>query len=526
MGTRYRETERKYDVGPDFRLAGLATVPGVAEVSAPKVATLEAVYYDTEDFRLARRNITLRRRSGGSDDGWHLKLPVAAHVRDEIHRPLSAKGKGKDKDKDTDTIPSELTDLVQVHLRGAALGPVARLRTTRTTRLLRGDSGAVLAEVVDDAVCAQSPADAPEETRWREVEVELSGESSGTRLLDHVGDAVVLAGGRPALAASKLARALGPAARAATPSAGSAGSARRQKRGTPAGEVIGAYLRGQWDALLAADPLVRLDEPDSVHKMRVASRRLRSTLRTFEPLFDRARARELEDELRDLAAALSGARDTEVLLEHFRGAAERLPDELASGPVMDRISERLGQQGDQSREEALAALRGDRYLRLVDDLDELIAGDDRPALASKKAGVVLPALVGKADRRLTRRVEAIGAAEPGKDRDVAHHQARKQAKRLRYAAEAVVAVFPAEASRLARVAEGAQEVLGAHQDATIARDLLLRWGSEARDAADPAAFAFGVLLGREECRAVAAEQEFAELWKDASRPRYRRWLTP
>jgi CHAD domain-containing protein len=513
MGTRYRETERKYDVEPGFRLADLAKVPGVAKVSAPRVATLEAVYYDSDDFRLARRNITLRRRSGGSDDGWHLKLPVAAHVRDEIRRPLS----------DGDTVPDELADLVQVHLRGAALGPVARLCTTRTTRLLRDGSGEVLVEVVDDAVSAQSPADAPDVTRWREVEVELPAGSSDTGLLDQVGDAVVLAGGRPALAASKLARALGPAARSAT---SDARSARRPKRGTPAGEVIGAYLRGQWDALLAADPLVRLDEPDSVHKMRVASRRLRSTLRTFEPLFDRDRARELENELRDLATALSGARDTEVLLDHFRGAAARLPADLGQGTVMDRISERLGLEGDRSREEVLAALRGERYPRLVDDLDALIAGDDRPALARGKAGVVLPALVGKADRRLTRRVEAIASAEPGQARDVAHHQARKQAKRLRYAAEAVVAVFPAEARALAGVAEQAQEVLGAHQDATIARDLLLRWGIEARDAGDPAGFAFGVLLGREECRAVAAEQEFAELWKDASRPRYRRWLEP
>ena len=71
-----RETERKYEVVDGVELPGWAGLAGVESLVGPEEQTLEAVYYDTEDLRLARAGVTLRRRRGGDDAGWHLKLPV------------------------------------------------------------------------------------------------------------------------------------------------------------------------------------------------------------------------------------------------------------------------------------------------------------------------------------------------------------------------------------------------------------------------------------------------------------------
>lgn len=88
MADTKREIERKYE-SDDSGLPDLTGVAGVAAVVDKGVAQLDAVYHDTTDERLAAASITLRRRTGGSDAGWHLKFPVAPGVRDEIRAPLS-----------------------------------------------------------------------------------------------------------------------------------------------------------------------------------------------------------------------------------------------------------------------------------------------------------------------------------------------------------------------------------------------------------------------------------------------------
>jgi CHAD domain-containing protein len=95
---------------------------------------------------------------------------------------------------------------------------------------------------------------------------------------------------------------------------------------------------------------------------------------------------------------------------------------------------------------------------------------------------------------------------------------------LRYAAEAAAPVFGSEALGFARLAEQIQELLGTHQDATVAQGLLRQWGTAAADAGEPTAFTLGLLLGREECRARTAERDFVDFWPEASRARHRRWL--
>ena len=136
------EIERKFAVGADFAMPDLSGVPPVAAVTGPRTFQLTAIYFDTSEFALATAHITLRRRTGGTDAGWHLKLPAGA-ARREVHAPLSA---------GTDAVPAKLADLVAGVTGGRPLRPIARLETARTVRHLIDTAGQVLAEVADDQV--------------------------------------------------------------------------------------------------------------------------------------------------------------------------------------------------------------------------------------------------------------------------------------------------------------------------------------------------------------------------------------
>jgi inorganic triphosphatase YgiF len=198
------EIEQKFDVEARFTLPGLAGVPGCQQVTAPVTYQLSATYYDTPGNRLAASKITLRRRTGGTDEGWHLKLPsqmvrAGAQSRREIHAPLSAGQEGQ--------VPAQLADLVSDVTAGLPLGPIASLVTQRTVRTLLDGSSGLLAEVADDQVTARREGGAVEPLRWREVEVEVP-ESSPPEVLAAAAELLLAAGARPAGKGSKLARVL------------------------------------------------------------------------------------------------------------------------------------------------------------------------------------------------------------------------------------------------------------------------------------------------------------------------------
>jgi inorganic triphosphatase YgiF len=200
------EIERKYAVDAGFVLPDLSAVPGVAAVTGPHTYHLTAVYHDTPGMRLAAARVTLRRRTGGADAGWHLKLPAGAGARREVHAPLGPEG---------EDVPAELASLVSEQAGGEPLRPIARLQTTRTVRHLLDSAGQVLAEVADDEVTGSLPGQGSSKTEgprnpvawpaavaWREVEIELAHGPAG--LLDAAGRLLLEAGARPSPAASKL----------------------------------------------------------------------------------------------------------------------------------------------------------------------------------------------------------------------------------------------------------------------------------------------------------------------------------
>ena len=196
------ETEQKFDVPAGFAVPTL-TGPGVASMTPPDVLHLSATYFDTAGLRLAGAKITLRRRTGGTDPGWHIKLPVSADTRRELHFPL---------DEGEHEVPAPVAAEVARWTGGEPLRPVARLETTRTIRRLVDPSGQVLAEVADDAVTGSRPDPAdPARWRladqWRELEVELV--SGHRNLLNAAAGQLRAAGAEPSRSASKLARVLG-----------------------------------------------------------------------------------------------------------------------------------------------------------------------------------------------------------------------------------------------------------------------------------------------------------------------------
>lgn len=195
------ETERKYEAGAGFALPDLTGLAGVATVGGARTDELRAVYFDTARLALAAAKVTLRRRTGGPDAGWHLKLPAGTDRRREVHAPL---GDG------TEPVPAPLAGRVADWTGGQPLRPVARLDTTRRVLALAGGDGQTLAEIADDLVTGWLPGPGGQqwqaESAWREIEVELK---TGTAsLLDAVGERLRQAGAVPSAAASKLDRLL------------------------------------------------------------------------------------------------------------------------------------------------------------------------------------------------------------------------------------------------------------------------------------------------------------------------------
>ncbi|MFF3678160.1 CHAD domain-containing protein [Streptomyces sp. NPDC002120] len=505
MADTKREIERKFEFSkaksarrgvPD--LTGTAAI---AAVSDQGTVDLDAVYWDTPDQRLAADGLTLRRRTGGADAGWHLKLPVSPGVRDEVTTALS------------DTVPPSLAALVRSRVRDAGLQPQVRLVSSRRVSHLLDADGALLAELSTDEVLAER---GQASASWTEVEVELA-DGVDPELLDAVEKTFRKAGLRVSDAPSKLARAL--AETDATPPA-------RPESGGPegtAGAYVLAYLREQRDALIAQDPAVRRGLPDSVHQMRVACRRLRSAFKTYRKVLDRDVTDPIGEELRWLAAELGVDRDREVLLERIQGHLGELPRSLLLGPVRARLKIWNAARRSDARRRSLGALDSARHLALLDSLDALL---ERPPLlkaADGRAERILPKAVLHDYQRLADRIDAALSLDAGHERDLALHEARKAAKRSRYAAEAAVPALGKPAKRLAKAVKKVQTLLGDHQDGVVARDALRGLGVQAAGAGE-SAFTWGVLYAREEALAERSERELPDIWAKVSDPAVRSGL--
>ena len=310
------------------------------------------------------------------------------------------------------------------------------------------------------------------------------------------------------------------------PAAGGRSAHRRRfTRHSPAGEVVLAYLDTQAARLSALDLAVRRDKPDSVHQMRVTVRRLRAALQSFTAIVSKKETEHLRAELKWLGGVLGTARDNEVLADHLHAGLKAVPTELVLGPAQARITAHFAPLEASSRKAVLDALDSERYQALRAELGRLL---DNPPLtpgADDPAGKALPAAVGRAYRRTRRRMRRAGHAPAGQARDVALHEARKAAKRARYAAEAVRPALGKKdgrkARRFAKRMKAVQSLLGSHQDAVIAQAAARDIGVHAHLAGENA-FSFGLLQERAHIQALACAGQAYRAWRHARRKS--RWL--
>ena len=263
--------------------------------------------------------------------------------------------------------------------------------------------------------------------------------------------------------------------------------------------------------IVGLDPAVRQDLADSVHGMRVATRRMRGTFTSYGKILDRAVTDPIGEELKWLAGELGVDRDREVLTDRLTAALDQVPDTLVCGPVGTRLSRWASDSHGGARGRLIGVLDSARYLALLDTLDALVADPPLRDAAGKEPGKVIATAIRKDFGRVSALVEEALELPPGADRDVAVHEARKKTKRARYSAEAATPALGAAVKDLARSMKSLQGLLGDHQDSVMARQTLRELSAVAH-AAGESAFTYGLLYGREESRAAAVEAELPGFW--------------
>lgn len=238
-----------------------------------------------------------------------------------------------------------------------------------------------------------------------------------------------------------------------------------------AGSVIAAALAEEVERLLQAEPAVRADKPDAVHQMRVATRRMRSVLRTYRPLLEGAQVDLYRDELRWLGGVLGAARDAEVSAQLMERGLAALPKGQVRGPVAERLVGGRQSEYADAHAATLTTLDSARYADLRVRLSGLKVDPPLRRRARKQADTVMSDLIRKDLRRLNRLIAAAARAD-GDARVLALHEVRKGAKRVRYAAEAAQPVLGDRAATLAAQAKRLQTVLGDHRDAVEAQQYI------------------------------------------------------
>ena len=492
------EHEVKLPASPAFRMPPLDDLPDDVRVHDRGEATIQTVYYDAPDLRLIRDGASLRYREGQS---WTVKLPAAeraaALTREEIEFP-----------DDGGVVPADALRLLRAYLRTADVVPVLRLRTVRHRWDVADAGDLVLADIVDDDV--EIVSGSPGRVRFREVEVERK-DPSAAPVVDAVVERLRAAGAGAPDPTPKPARALGAIA-TAPPDVVVA----ELPDEPTAGDVVRRALATSVLHLIRHDPVVRLDaDPEGVHQTRVATRRLRSDLRTFRSLLDEGWVCGLRAELAWLGGALGAARDADVLLERVRARASSLDE--TERPAAAEIVGALERRDKDAHAAVMEALTSARYAELLDALVDAANAPCFSDAATRPAGEALPPLVRAPWKRLRATVQAAGN-QPTSE---ALHEIRIGAKRLRYAAEAVGTVLGKPPSRLAAHAEAVQDVLGEHHDAVVAASWLRGWASGA--SAD-GAFAAGTIAGVEAVAAADARTAWAKAWRALDSRELRGWM--
>jgi CHAD domain-containing protein len=488
------EREVKLRAAPAFQLPDLNGVAQGLSATRLRDEQLETVYYDTPDLRLARWSCSLRFRGG---HGWTLKLPAASTDQTLARRELVFEG-------DSHQPPDAAKAIVLAYVRRAPLVPIATLSAVRKIIQLKDAAGSLKAEVVDDDVSVIQGLRVAD--HFREVEVELR--DSGDDVLGPVLSRLKAAGADDQDPTPKYLRALG--ARGARPPEINMGELQPD---ATAGDLVRNAIATSAVILFRHDPGVRLgDDPEDVHRARVATRRLRSQLRTFGTLLRSDWSDPLREELRWLGGELGAVRDRQVTADRLRHKSSEMPAEDAS--LVKELGAQLWAESEETRSKLILTMRSDRYLDL---LESLIQASRVPTLlpeASQPAVDLIRPLARRDWKKLRSTVKAL----PDDPADAELHRVRILAKRVRYAAEAAQPVGGKKSVAFAKAAADLQTVLGDHQDCVNLQGWLRQAGK------GKFAFVAGELTALERAAAASLRREWREIWKLLDRKSLRKWM--
>ena len=535
-GTHW-EVESTFDVSTSADVPDL-TLGGDLDARTEQVHHLSATYYDAEDLRLTRAKITVRRRTGGKDDGWHIKLPAVetsagSTGRTELSFPLT----------DSTDVPDEVHTAVWGYARRDELIPIARIDNERhETVLERG--GSPMVEFCDDHVQGTRLADGAS-ISWREWELELvdSERDGSVDVLSRLSAACLDAGATASPLASKLAKTIGPTDDAAP----------------PASSAVASMLRADVEKLLSGDAGARLGLEVGIHAMRTSARNLQTTLNAHAKELAAAReaiddehpdgrpgAREgidipaLESALKELIRMLGKSRDVQVVRARLHEVAEGYPRDLVPDSVRERIFSELDHEEQRTAKRVTMGLENPRYLALLDALDEVVeaagemeaptdaqrvrSGRTKEIVSSGKKGFgkgrsgapTSDPVVQGAQRQFKRFDKARARVEDELEslnltlaqREELTHTLRKRNKALRRTAASINSKEMPQVVSLRSASERLHDVLGDVQDSVTARQWIRRISRRAEAAGEPT-FGFGVLFEHERFSSERALEGFA-----------------
>lgn len=459
-----RET-RRFEAGDTFEL------PPLRGRGLPRRVFTET-YHDTAGGRLARAGFVLRRRVENGKGVWRLSVVSDGTPTLEVEAPGGPAGP-----------PEELRELVSAASAGFELVPTGRVRT-RSTGLRVKDGSRSLARITVASIALLDG----QRTTGSFHEIEVEPLAAGRKELGSIESSLRMAGAKRTNGAGPLEHALAREPQPDLPLP------------TSSLELMRAYLRDQYARLLAHDPGVRVgNDPEDLHQLRVATRRLRSVLRTARPILDRAWVDEVRGELAWLAGELGPARDLDVLIPYLRREAGDLEpaDRKALAPLFAKLEDARAE----ARARALGALRSERYLALLAGIEAAAAGPPPGGDGS---------LTNEVRREFSKLRKAMRdvAEEPTDD---AIHRARIKGKRARYATELLEDELGKPGAKVLSAAKDFQDAAGEHHDSVVAEARirsLLRGVRSQRTA-----LAAGMLVSRQRERRRAATEALPKAWR-------------
>ena len=433
-----------------------------------------STYFDTPDHCLARACITLRYRLDGHLGVWQLKLPLNGGRRE-----IELRGEASE-------VPLIFSDALIVHLEGKRMVPVSTLRTWRTgVRVQLGGGGE--ADVVLDSMSVLMGGQIVQ--RFRELEIEWL--KCNDRLGDGLIETLRKAGARPHDGRPKLFRALSV----------SYGQLAPLPQHASVQEYLRQYLSWQAYLLKRFDPGTRLGgEPEDLHQMRVAARRLRAVLRSAHRMLDPTWAAPLVSGLTWLGQLLGFARDLDVQLEYFRSEASQLS--LRDRKPLERFVSFLQGERTNAQRTLVGEMRSARYLGFVSKLEQAV---HEPVVLDSECRIEDVAT--RAFKKLSKAMRELPESPSNADL----HRLRIKAKRVRYMSELAEPATGKSATRFIKAAREFQDLLGIHHDTVLAEQYVREF--VARLPGERAAFAAGLLMARAHQRREQARDTLQSAWR-------------